>query len=64
MGKTKNAGLGIGTTNVPQGGITQSNVEIKANDLAKESMLNELKKAGVNIMLMKSYLLFAIRQVK
>lgn len=47
MGKTKNAGLGIGTTNVPQGGLTQSNVEIKANVLAKESMLDELKKVGV-----------------
>ncbi len=47
MGRTKNSGLGVGTGNSPQGNLSQGNVDAKVNELSKQHMIEQLKKAGV-----------------
>lgn len=47
MGKTKNSGLGVGTSGSPQGSIVQNNVNIKIENLIRKNMLKLLDIAGV-----------------
>ena len=46
MGKTKNSGLGVGTSGSPQGSIAQGNIKAKVDELVKKNLINELVKTG------------------
>ena len=47
MGRYKSSGLGVGTNSYLQGNISQGDVDVKAEELARKEMIETLEKTGV-----------------